>query len=117
MLSYQQAREIVIWRLEAIPRTPATESVPLREAMSRALARDILSDRDYPPFDRSIRDGYAVRSADSQTGARLRCMFGRDQKAMRTVAAFGGKLEHARTECCDDSARPFRRSGRSVGRT
>jgi len=74
MLSYQQAREIVIWRLEAIPRTPATESVPLREAMSRALARDILSDRDYPPFDRSIRDGYAVRSADSQTGARLRCI-------------------------------------------
>ena len=74
MLSYQQAREIVIWRLEAIPRTPATESVPLREAMSRALARDILSDRDYPPFDGSIRDGYAVRSADSQTGARLRCI-------------------------------------------
>jgi len=74
MLTYQQAREIVIWRLEAIPRTPATESVPLREAMSRALARDILSDRDYPPFDRSIRDGYAVRSADSQTGARLRCI-------------------------------------------
>src|ERR1700675_4269443 len=72
MLSYQQAREIVFTRISAIPRTPANETVPLREALHRILAEDILSDRDYPPFDRSIRDGYAVRAADSHPGAQLK---------------------------------------------
>lgn len=32
--------------------------------MSRILAEDIAADRDYPPFPRSARDGFAVRSAD-----------------------------------------------------
>ena len=74
MFTYQQARETVIGRLQAIPRTPATEAIPLREAMSRVLARDILSDRDYPPFHRSIRDGYAVRAAETHSGAQLKCI-------------------------------------------
>lgn len=29
------------------------------------LAADVLADRDSPPFDKSLRDGYAVRSADA----------------------------------------------------
>jgi len=74
MFTYQQARETVIGRLRGIPRTPATEAIPLREAMSRVLARDILSDRDYPPFHRSIRDGYAVRAAETHSGAQLKCI-------------------------------------------
>jgi molybdopterin molybdotransferase len=74
MFTYQQAREAVIGRLQAIPRTPATEAIPLREAISRVLARDILSDRDYPPFHRSIRDGYAVRAAETHSGAQLKCI-------------------------------------------
>jgi molybdopterin molybdotransferase len=74
MLTYQQARESVIARLQALSLEPAIESIPLRESLSRVLARDIQSDRDYPPFDRSIRDGYAVRAADTQPGARLRCI-------------------------------------------
>jgi len=74
MFTYQQARETVIGRLRGIPRTPATEAIPLREAMSRVLARDILSDRDYPPFHRSIRDGYAVRASETHSGAQLKCI-------------------------------------------
>jgi molybdopterin molybdotransferase len=74
MLSYHQARETVISRISAIPRTPETEVVPLREALHRILAQDIVSDRDYPPFHRSIRDGYAVRSADTHAGAQLKCI-------------------------------------------
>ena len=74
MLSYQQARETVISRIRTIPRTPETETIPLREALHRILAQDILSDRDYPPFDRSIRDGYAVRSADTHPDAQLKCI-------------------------------------------
>jgi molybdopterin molybdotransferase len=42
-------------------------------ALGRILAEDISADRNYPPFDRSIRDGYALRAADAkEPGARLR---------------------------------------------
>jgi molybdopterin molybdotransferase len=74
MISYQEAREKVIARVREIARGAQTESVPLREAVGRVLAREIASDRAYPPFDRSIRDGYAVRAADTQPGARLLCI-------------------------------------------
>ena len=37
------------------------------------LAARVVADRDYPPFDRSTRDGFAVRSADAASaGATLR---------------------------------------------
>jgi molybdopterin molybdotransferase len=74
MLSYQQAREMVISRLAALIREPRTESVPVLAAQGRILAEDILADRDYPPFDRSIRDGYSVRAADTHPGATLHCI-------------------------------------------
>jgi len=34
-------------------------------ALGRVLARDAVADRDSPPFDKSLRDGYAVRFADA----------------------------------------------------
>lgn len=40
---------------------------PLLEALGYRLAEDILADRDMPPADCSIMDGYAVRSADLAT--------------------------------------------------
>jgi molybdopterin molybdotransferase len=40
------------------------ERVPLAEAAGRVLAEPVLADRDMPALDRSMRDGYAVRSAD-----------------------------------------------------
>lgn len=42
----------------------ATEQVSLGDAAGRVLAEPILADRDYPPFPRSARDGFAVRSSD-----------------------------------------------------
>lgn len=36
----------------------------LGEALGRVLADDVKADRDYPPFDRSVRDGFAVRAED-----------------------------------------------------
>ncbi len=33
-------------------------------ALNRILAEDVLADRDLPPFARSTRDGYALRSSD-----------------------------------------------------
>src|SRR5579863_9188905 len=41
-----------------------TETVSLAEAAGRVLAEEIAADRDYPPFARSARDGFAVRAAD-----------------------------------------------------
>jgi molybdopterin molybdotransferase len=41
-----------------------TESVDLLDTAGRVLAESILADRDFPPFPRSTRDGYAVRAGD-----------------------------------------------------
>lgn len=41
------------------------ERVPLCEGLGRVLAEPILSDVDWPPFDTSAMDGYAVRLADA----------------------------------------------------
>jgi molybdopterin molybdotransferase len=46
----------------AAPRSP--ELVALSEVEGRVLAAAVRAGRDQPPFDRSTRDGYAVRSAD-----------------------------------------------------
>ena len=64
MPSFHQALEIVREKLPAANPRPATEVVLLGEARGRVLAEDVLADRDYPPFHRSIRDGFAVRAAD-----------------------------------------------------
>ena len=74
MIGYREARELVITRVTGLGGVLDTESVPLREALGRVLAHDIVSDRDYPPFDRSIRDGYAVRAGDTHPGAQLKCV-------------------------------------------
>src|ERR1017187_2039484 len=64
MLSFTQALNIVKDKLAAANLTPGTEVVPVSEARGRVLAEDIAADRDYPPFNRSIRDGFAVRAED-----------------------------------------------------
>ena len=45
----------------------ATEKVSLNRALARFLASPILADRDFPPFPRATRDGFAVRSTDLAT--------------------------------------------------
>ena len=41
-----------------------TEDVPFREAYGRVLREPIRADRDFPPFDRVMMDGIAVRGED-----------------------------------------------------
>jgi len=64
MLSYIDARqkviEIVAARRKLLPR----ELVEVGQALGRVLAKQVAADRDYPPFDRSTRDGFAIRVAD-----------------------------------------------------
>lgn len=45
-----------------------TEDLPLRQAVGRVLAADIVACRTQPSFDASAMDGYAVRSADLTAG-------------------------------------------------
>lgn len=60
MTTVAEALEIV--RRACPPGAP--ERVPLAEAAGRFLARGIASDVDWPPFDTSAMDGYAVRLTD-----------------------------------------------------
>ena len=57
--------------IRAQVRPLAGERVPLAEALDRVLAEDVASDVDSPPHDKSIVDGYAVRSADVPSPASL----------------------------------------------
>jgi len=63
VLSFEDARRTVE-RQAALVRPVGTESVELLSAAGRVLAYATIADRDLPPFPRSTRDGYAVRSAD-----------------------------------------------------
>ena len=60
------SREDALARFEAavFPRAIATERRLLADALGQALAADIVSPIDVPPFDRSNVDGFALRSAD-----------------------------------------------------
>lgn len=50
--------------LDAVAVDPRTVRVPLAQAGGLVLAEDLAADRDYPPFDKSLMDGFAVRCAD-----------------------------------------------------
>lgn len=73
-LSFEQARAVVAARVPLVQAAAGlVEAIPLELAAGRVLAEDIAADRDYPPFNRAARDGFAVRSADIATvPARLR---------------------------------------------
>jgi molybdopterin molybdotransferase len=64
LLSFEQALATVKEKLAEAERGVATETLPLDQVWGRILAEDVLADRDYPPFDRSTRDGFAVRAED-----------------------------------------------------
>ena len=63
-LSFYDARDIVLREIRAANARPGVETVELGRCSGRVLAEDIRADRDYPPFHRSMRDGFAVRAAD-----------------------------------------------------
>jgi len=63
VLPFAEARAIVEQQAAAIA-AAEPESVHLEHAGGRVLAEALAADRDFPPFPRSARDGYAVRAAD-----------------------------------------------------
>ncbi len=61
MIEYQKALEII---LENTPGPQEVIEVPLSESLGHTLAKDICSDVDLPPFNKSGMDGFAVQAAD-----------------------------------------------------
>ena len=49
----------------------SVETEPLLACGGRVLAQAVAADRDQPPFDRSARDGFAVRASEAVPGADL----------------------------------------------
>jgi molybdopterin molybdotransferase len=65
ILSFEQARHLVEEHaLQVRPR--GRELLAVLDAAGRVLAEPIHADRDFPPFRRAARDGFAVRSGDVQ---------------------------------------------------
>ena len=73
MLSYQEARQKVIEQVGEKKGPRATEQVRVGDALGYVLAQEVKTDREYPPFNRATRDGYAVFAADAKAGATLKC--------------------------------------------
>ncbi len=60
-LAVPQAREFIA---RLVPAVEAVEALPIRSALGRVLARDVISTVDVPAADNSAMDGYALRGAD-----------------------------------------------------
>jgi molybdopterin molybdotransferase len=60
MITIEQALDLVLANLPAC----RAERVPFERALGCVLAEDVAAPHDFPPFDRSAMDGYALRAED-----------------------------------------------------
>lgn len=73
LLPFEDARTRILEIIRSLDVKVGTEAIALRCSDGRVLASAVCADRDYPPFNRSARDGFACRSEDLKTvPARLR---------------------------------------------
>ena len=63
ILSFEDARHVVERHATEV-RPGQVETEQLLASTGRVLAKPIVADRDFPPFRRAMRDGYAVRARD-----------------------------------------------------
>lgn len=63
ILTFEQARHVIEEHAATLhPR--GKELVELLDSQGQILSEPVLADRNFPPFPRATRDGYAVRAAD-----------------------------------------------------
>src|SRR5215469_16375830 len=74
MLTFEQARSKVIEQVKKMRGSRETTSVDVWDALGMVLAQEVKTDREYPPFNRSTRDGFAVRSKEVAPGTQLKCI-------------------------------------------
>lgn len=75
--------------LEAVPRG-GTERMRIENAAGRVLRQTILADREFPPFDRVMMDGFALRSAEWAAGTRVFKVTGQAMAGMPQVSMAEG---------------------------
>jgi molybdopterin molybdotransferase len=68
MISFRETLDLL---LAAVP-VADSERVPLEEAGGRVLRQEIKADRDFPPFDRVMMDGFAMRAGNFKKGRDFR---------------------------------------------
>lgn len=61
LISSTEATQLILAEAQATP----SIRCPLNRAAGRILREEIIADRDLPPFDRAMMDGYAVRAEDA----------------------------------------------------
>ena len=66
MLRYTEAQETICSHAHSFGK----ETISLDDAVGRVLFEKIFADRDYPPFNRSAMDGFALKYADVEKGIR-----------------------------------------------
>jgi molybdopterin molybdotransferase len=71
VVDFEAAIRVVLEQAESLP-APSLERVSLSGSLGRVLAQAVKADRDQPGFDRSTRDGFAVRASDWVPGISLR---------------------------------------------
>lgn len=69
MLDVAAAREIVLTHAKRLPRD---FTALMSSSLGQVIAADVPSDVDSPPFDKSLMDGYAVRTADVTSNVELK---------------------------------------------
>src|SRR5438874_11265968 len=97
MLPIERGLEIVMSTAQAKDRPdwmPA-ELVPLLDSMHLILREDVFSDADSPPFDKAIRDGYAVRFEDLEKVPAVLTIIGESR------AGAGADVNVQRGQCCE----------------
>jgi molybdopterin molybdotransferase len=74
VLSFAEAR-LMVEKYAGNVKPTDPELMSLLDAVGLVLAEDLRADRDFPPFPRATRDGFAVRAEDLHTlPAHLRCI-------------------------------------------
>ncbi len=66
MITVKKAEALVLSQAKSF----GTEKVKLSDSHQRVLAKDVLADRPYPPFNRSTMDGIAIRFEGFKRGIR-----------------------------------------------
>ncbi len=97
MISIERGLEIVtsVAQEHAQPEWMAPESVSLTDSVRRILRETIVSDADSPPFDKAIRDGFALRFEDVQTVPASLKIIGESR------AGAGSSVVVRAGECCE----------------
>jgi molybdopterin molybdotransferase len=70
VVDFDEALKVVLIQAGSLQKLE-TEAAPLLACLNRVLAEPVIAERDQPPFERSTRDGFAVRASDATATLRL----------------------------------------------